>query len=315
MSADRLAFFYALGAVLLWSTVATAFKLTLAYMSPLQMLTAASTVSWLALLVITWQQGKLTGVVAEWASAPKFYLGLGALNPGIYYLVLFAAYARLPASQAQPLNYTWAIALTFLAGVVLKQKIRRRDWLAAALGYFGVLVIATRGDVLSFTAAMESPFGVGLALLSTVLWASYWILNTRRQSEPVISLLLSFSVATPVLWVASFCFGTGGSSGFASWTGIPWQGWLAVTYVGLFEMGITFFLWLKALRLTTNVSLISNLIFISPFISLVLLATIIGETIYPATVLGLVFIVGALLVQRVTAKSFVPLKQWRSRNR
>ena len=307
MSADRAALCYALGAVLLWSTVATAFKLTLTYMSPLQMLTAASTVSWLALLVITWQQRKLGGVLTEWRSAPTFYLGLGALNPGIYYLVLFAAYARLPASQEQPLNYTWAIALTFLAAVVLKQRIRRRDWLAAALGYFGVLVIATRGDILSFTAAMESPVGVGLALLSTVLWASYWILNTRRESEPVISLLLSFSVATPVLWVASFWFD--------SWQGIPWQGWAAVTYVGLFEMGITFFLWLKALRLTTNVSLISNLIFISPFISLVLLATIIGETIYPATVMGLVFIVCALLVQRVTAKSFVPLKQWRTRKR
>lgn len=305
MSTDRAAFGYAICAVLLWSTVATAFKITLDHMSPLQMLTVASTVSTLALLVITWQQKKLPLVATELRSAPGFYLMMGALNPGIYYLVLFAAYDLLPASQAQPLNYTWAIALTFLAAIFLNQRIRRRDWVAAALGYFGVLVIATKGDVLSFTQAMASPLGVGLALVSTLLWASYWILNTRRQSEPVVSLLLGFALATPALWAMSFLFG--------GWQSVPWQGWLAVTYVGLFEMGITFFLWLKALRLTSNVALVSNLIFISPFISLLLLAHIIGETIYPATLVGLVLIVVALLVQRLTPKSFLPPKRWRGR--
>ncbi len=64
---------------------------------------------------------------------------------------------------------------------------------------------------------------------------------------------------------------------------MPWQGWAAVSYVGLFEMGITFVLWLNALRLTRNTARISNLIFISPFISLLLLATIIGEEIHSST--------------------------------
>ena len=295
MSADRAAFFYAISAVLLWSTVATAFKITLMYMGPLEMVTAASTVSWLVLFAMTWQQGKLGQVTREWRSAPRFYCLVGALNPGLYYLVLFAAYDLLPASQAQPLNYTWAIALTFLAAVFLKQRIRRRDWLAAALGYFGVLVIATGGDILSFTQAMASPLGVGLALFSTLLWASYWILNTRRDSDAVVSLLLGFTVATPALWVVTWWFG--------DWTNIPWRGWLAVSYVGLFEMGVTFFLWLKAMRLATNMALISNLIFISPFISLLLLASVIGEAIYPATIIGLVIIVAALFVQRINLQA------------
>ena len=36
---------------------------------------------------------------------------------------------------------------------------------------------------------------------------------------------------------------------------------MAVTYVGLFEMGITFVLWLSALKSTNNTARISNLIF------------------------------------------------------
>ncbi len=84
-----------------------------------------------------------------------------------------------------------------------------------------------------------------------------------------------------------------------TWHSVPWQGWLAVSYVGLFEMGITFVLWLSALKLTTNTAKISNLIFISPFISLLLLATIIGETIAPSTIIGLGLIIVGLMIQQL----------------
>ncbi|MDM7484166.1 MAG: DMT family transporter, partial [Vibrio metschnikovii] len=84
-----------------------------------------------------------------------------------------------------------------------------------------------------------------------------------------------------------------------SWLTISWQGWLAVSYVGLFEMGITFVLWLSALKSTQNTARISNLIFASPFISLILLATIIGERIHPTTIIGLVFIISGLVIQQM----------------
>ncbi|MNG99249.1 hypothetical protein D3C79_584140 [compost metagenome] len=54
-----------------------------------------------------------------------------------------------------------------------------------------------------------------------------------------------------------------------------------------------------ALRHATNTAPISNLIFISPFASLVLLNLLIGETIHPATPIGLALIVAALLIQQL----------------
>lgn len=294
MAAERRAFLLALAAVLLWSTVATAFKITLTYLSPLQMVAAASVVSFLFLLTVILVQQRQQEIIPELRKHLRYYLALGLLNPLVYYLVLFQAYTLLPASQAQPLNYTWAIALTLMAAVFLGQKIRKRDWIACVLGYLGVLVIATRGDILGLN--FTSVAGVGWALLSTFLWAGYWILNTRHQSEPVLTLLLCFGISLPFSLAASWYW--------TDWSGIPWQGWAAVTYVGLFEMGLTFVLWLKAMKLTQNTAKISNLIFISPFISLVLLAVIIGETIYPATVIGLVLIISGLVIQ-----------QWRRRTR
>ncbi|WP_325891212.1 DMT family transporter [Grimontia sp. NTOU-MAR1] len=289
---DRLAIGYGLAAVLLWSTVATAFKITLSYMTPIQMLAAASVVSALSLAAVASFQGKLHLLTSTFAKRPLYYLLLGLINPLIYYLVLFKAYDLLPASLAQPLNYSWAITLTLMAALFLGQKIRKQDWIAAALGYAGVVVIATKGDI--FGLQFDSPLGVGLALLSTVLWAGYWILNAKNQADPVIGLLLGFLLSLP--------FSIGLSLYTSDWSGIPWQGWAAATYVGLFEMGITFVLWLNAMKLATNTAKISNLIFISPFISLILLSQIIGEQIHPTTLIGLLMIVVGLLIQQRKGK-------------
>ena len=285
---ERRALGFGISAVLLWSTVATAFKLTLQEFTPIQMLTVASLVSALVLFAICIIQGKMNQIIPTLFANPFYYLLLGLINPLAYYLILFKAYDLLPASQAQPLNYSWAITLTLMAAVFLGQKIRKQDWVACVLGYIGVVVIATKGNLLSLE--FESPLGVGLALLSTILWAGYWILNTKNKADPIVGVLLGFLIALP--FAIGLCLYEQ-----SSWD-ISLTGWFAVTYVGLFEMGITFVLWLSALRLTDNTARISNLIFVSPFISLLLLAYIIGEQIHPSTLFGLVLIVSGLVFQQ-----------------
>tara|TARA_Y100001956_G_scaffold11105_1_gene9921 strand:- start:633 stop:1514 length:882 start_codon:yes stop_codon:yes gene_type:complete len=287
---ERRALGFGLSAVLLWSTVATAFKLTLAEFSPIQMLTIASIVSSTALIAVCAFQGKLSQLSTTFLSNPWYYLLLGLVNPLAYYLILFKAYDLLPASQAQAINYSWAITLTLMAAVFLGQKIRKQDWVACTFSYAGVVVIATKGDVLGMQ--FDSPLGVALALLSTLLWAGYWILNTKNKADPVVGVLLGFLVALP------FAIGLTIFEG-ESFSQITAKGWMAVTYVGLFEMGITFVLWLSALKLTNNTARISNLIFASPFISLMLLSTIIGEEIHPSTLFGLVLIIAGLVIQQI----------------
>ncbi|MDN3608684.1 DMT family transporter [Vibrio ostreicida] len=290
---ERRALGFGLCAVLLWSTVATAFKLTLAEFTPIQMLTTTSIVSACALTAICAAQGKLSSVLSTFLANPMYYLLLGLINPLAYYLVLFQAYDLLPASQAQSINYSWAITLTLMAAVFLGQKIRQRDWVACSFSYAGVVVIATKGDVLGLN--FESPLGVGLALLSTLLWSSYWILNAKNKADPIVAVLLGFLVSIP------FAVGLSLYEG-AHWGQISLQGWLAVSYVGLFEMGVTFVLWLSALKLTKNTARISNLIFVSPFVSLLLLANIIDEQIHPTTLFGLILIITGLALQQVTIR-------------
>lgn len=290
---EKKALGFGVSAVLLWSTVATAFKITLDYFTVIQMLSVACFVSIIALFIIATYQKTIHQIFSVFINNPFYYLLLGFINPLFYYLVLFKSYELLPASQAQPLNYSWAITLTLMAGLFLKQRIRKQDWIACLLGYLGVIIIATKGNVLALQ--FDNLFGVSLALFSTLLWAGYWILNAKNRADPVLGLLIGFLVALPFTIALAFYEN-------ASWTHINIKGWLAVFYVGLFEMGITFFLWLSALRLTENTARISTLIFASPFISLLLISHIIGEKIHSSTLIGLILIVVGLLIQQFWRK-------------
>ncbi len=303
MTRETKALLFAMLAVLLWSTVATAFKLALERFSPIQVLFVATLTSFLSILIIILTQNKLQLLALTIKQKSLKFICLSLLNPCAYYLTLFSAYDLLPASEAQPLNYTWAIALTLFGAIFLKQKIRKRDWLACCMGYCGVLIIATRGDVvgMSFT----NTTGVLLALSSTLLWAAYWILNTKDKSDAVVSMCLCFLFGS--LWlIPALIYMEGFSFGFlfSSNTSL-----LAAIYVGMFEMGFTFVFWLMAMRFSSNTALVSNLIFISPFISLYLLSVFIGETIYPSTIIGLVFIVIGLLFQQISLPSLSKLKR------
>lgn len=292
MHDQKKAYMYGLATVLLWSTVASAFKLSLRYLDHIQLLLYANIVSIIVLTAIVTLQGKTRLV---FSCSGKQYLQsmmLGFLNPFLYYLVLFKAYDLLPAQEAQPLNYTWAITLALLSIPLLKQKIGLRDFTAAFVSYSGVVVISTHGDILNFS--FSSPLGVALALGSTVIWALYWIYNIKVDRDPVVSLFLNFVFGLP-LSLALCLFSS------SVWVSSPY-GLFGAVYVGIFEMGITFVFWLSALKLSENTAKVGNLIFISPFLSLVFIHFLVGEDILASTYIGLVLIVAGLLIQQLKAR-------------
>ncbi len=282
------AYLYAVSSVLLWSTVATAFKLTLRYIDYIQLLLFSSIVSAAILLVVMASQGKL-GALGGWTGRDWLRSALlGFLNPFLYYMVLFKAYSLLPAQQAQPLNYTWPITLTLLSIPLLGQKVKARSILAILVAFAGVIVISTEGRIGSLR--VDSPLGVSLAVGSSIIWALYWILNMRDGREETGKLL------------TGFCFGALYILITAALTGrlqVPsMRAVIGASYVGLFEMGLTFVLWLKALRLSRTTVQVSILIYFSPFLSLVLIHFFLGEDILPATIAGLVLIVAGIAIQQ-----------------
>jgi hypothetical protein len=75
------------------------------------------------------------------------------------------------------------------------------------------------------------------------------------------------------------------------------KGILAAVYVGVFEMGITFLFWLKALKMAETTDKVSNLVYLAPFLSLVFVHFILHEPVYYTTPVGLLLIICGIWLQ------------------
>jgi len=285
-------YLFAGGAVLLWSTVASAFKLSLRHLEPLQLVFFASVISAVVLFVILAVQNKILLLLRYPKKQLPICLLLGLLNPCLYYYALFEAYDRLPAQDALSINYSWPIMLVVLSIFILKQRVRILELIAISIAYFGVVIIATHGNL--FTLEFADPLGVGFALASTLVWATFWIINVKQESDLTITLFLSFVFALPALCIITYTV--------YPVFDVSLKGLAGATYVGLFEMGVTFVLWSSALRLSTTTAKVSSLAFATPFLSLLIIQVVVGEQIKTATLLGLILIVAGITLQEIINK-------------
>jgi drug/metabolite transporter (DMT)-like permease len=73
--------------------------------------------------------------------------------------------------------------------------------------------------------------------------------------------------------------------------------------VGVFEMGITFVLWLMAIRLAPRSDRISNLVYMAPFLNLLFASQVLGEKIYITTIGGIILLVTGIVIQNISSKN------------
>jgi len=289
MKKQTRAYLCASAAVIFWATSASVFKISLGYIDFVSLLFYASITSTGAFFIYILLSNRLSLLKGLSRKDYLYSALLGLLNPFLYYAVLLKAYSILPAQEAQPLNFIWPITLVLLSIPLLKQKIKSRDILATFICFAGVFIISSRGDILGFR--FTNPLGVSLATGSSIIWALFWIYNVRDKRDEVVRLFLNFAFGSFLTFLL-----------MVFWGGVQvpnLPGLLGAVYVGLFEMGITFLLWLRALKFSKTTAHVTNLIYMVPFLSLVLISFTIGETILPSTIIGLIFIVGGIILQRL----------------
>ena len=302
MKLQKKAYLFAFAAIACWSTIGSAFKLSLRFLSPVELLFYSSFTACTVLFAIMLVQGKIGLLTSLTLKQTTHSALLGLLNPFLYYVVLLKAYEVLPAQEAGTLNYIWPLILVLLSIPLLKQKISMMSILAILVSFAGIIIIASHPDGVLHPDGVPHPdgvlhpdgvthaTGVILAVGSAVFWALYWIYNIKDNREAVSKLFLNFCFGFLYTLVAIVATGK---------FRIPaWPGIAGAVYIGFFEMGITFVLWLNALKFSSTTAKVSNLIYLSPFISLIIIHFTVGETIYLSTVVGLVFLVTGILLQQ-----------------
>ncbi|MDD4663803.1 MAG: DMT family transporter [Caldisericia bacterium] len=291
LKSARFAYGYTLLAVACWSTVGTAFKLTLSHISPYQLVCYSTWFSTATLLMISWFTGKFPQLWETIKNSKQrwFILILGFLNPFLYYAILFQAYYILLAQEAMVLNYTWGIGIIILSGLLLKQKIYFYQMIAVIISFIGIVIIATKGSFFQYRPT--NLYGILLAIGTAWVWSFYWILNVRQKKDAVVMLTLQWCVGSLL------CL-------FLPWRGsINLPGILGSIYTGLFEMSLPFIAWFMALQAAENAASVTNLVFLSPFTSLIWIHLVVKEPIHPSSWIGLIWIIaGIWLNQPVTLR-------------
>ena len=171
---------------------------------------------------------------------------------------------------------------------MLGQRIRPIDLAALAVSFIGVLVISTRGEILSLRFA-NGP-GALLAVGSSVIWALYWLRNVRDRRGAVEKLSTNFLFGTVYIFVLLLILGR--------WPAVDGAALAGSIYIGAIEMAVAFLLWLGALSLSESSAKVSNLVFLAPFLSLVFIHHFVGESILPSSVVGLAIIVFGIWLQK-----------------
>ncbi len=286
------AYLYALLAILFWSTAASAFKVSLLYQDLVSLLLFASLTSLLVLGVVIVVTGKVKALRRLSYSQAAVSMLLGLFNPFLYYLVLFKAYDLLPAQEAMTLNYAWPLVLALLSAPILKHPLGLKSVIALIISFSGIVVIATNGKITALE--FQNLTGTSLALASSVIWALFWLLNAKSRLHESLKLFLNFFWGS--IYILLLIIITGNFPKPCLYA------ILSASYVGAFEMGITFILWLKALQLTKRTDKISQLVFLAPFLSLVFINIIVGETIQGYTITGLLLIVAGIILQQYDGK-------------
>ncbi|MGE5425386.1 MAG: DMT family transporter [Syntrophothermus sp.] len=292
MNNNRKAYIYALMAIACWSTIGSAFKISLRYLDFIHLLLFSSVSALLVLFIIILFQGKSRLLknlqIKDYVNSAV----MGGLNPFLYYLVLLRSYELLPAQEAGTLNYIWPLVLVLLSIPMLRQKISKWSILAIFISFMGIMLISTHGEIMNLK--FSNPFGVLLATGSALFWALFWILNIRDHREEVTKLFLNFCFGTLYILITVLILHSMGKLPFS----FDFHGLAGSLYLGIFEMGVTFVLWLNALKYATTTAKVSNLIYLSPFISLFLIHIFVGEKILVSTIAGLAFITAGIILQQ-----------------
>ena len=211
--------------------------------------------------------------------------GIGLPGVFLYYVFYYSGATRLPASQAFITNYLWPVMSIVFAVIILREKMSIPKVIAVAMSFAGVFTVAGN-DILSFSK--DGITGTLFCLAGAVCYGLFTILNKKSPYDKQISMTAAMLVAFLLSLIPAVTVGGGLRIGLSQLPGILWN--------GVFTMALANLFWSLALS-GGNTARISNLAYITPFLSLVWTFFILHEPINPLSVVGLCLIVGGIFIQ------------------
>jgi len=295
MSVERISYFYVLIAALLWGSVPAVAKLLLKNLNNLQVLLYSSLIASMSLFVIVMIQGKLPEIKNYKIKDYFTFAYMGSIGIFLYFIFLYAGLTFAPAQEAFIVNYTWPIWVIIFATIFLKEKLGIKKVIAVLLGFIGVYLVVTKGQIFSFS--IISLKGDLFALAGAVCYGIFSVLGKKQNYDRFISMFFYFSFAFVLTLVSTIIFSNIPPISLYELGGLIW--------LGIFTSALAHVLWFLALK-HGDIAKMSNMIFLTPFLALIYIYFLVGEEILISSIIGLFLIVFGIIIQSYNKKTITP---------
>ena len=278
-------YFYASISILLWSTTATVTKLLLGSLNSMQILFISSFFAFIFLLIVNAIKGNLNELKKIKLKDYLHIFCIGLLGTFLYNLFLYLGINNMQASQAFIINYLWPIMTVIFACILLKEKMTIRKMIAIVLSFIGVIIVTSNGNL---SIESSSLIGALFCILAAISYGLFSVLNKLKNYNKYLSMMLYYFSSFVVSLIYTLIS--------KEWY-IPRTNQLfGLLWIGLFTSAIAFTSWALALE-KGDTAKISNLAYVTPFLSLIWTGIILKEQIRIYSVIGLLIIILGIFIQ------------------
>lgn len=279
-------YLFVLLASILWGSTAAVGKLLLADLNNIQVLFFANLFAFLSLSIIVIFQKKIT-IIKTYTKKDYFtFAWMAFLGVFCYAFFLYGAIQLLPAQEAFIINYLWPIIVVVFATLILKEKLTWRKALGILCSFIGVVIVVTKGDFSNMQ--FGNILGILSAVAGAIVYGLFSVLGKKQNYDKSTSMMFYYGFSFIYAFIAVTVFSEIPSLSMYQLGGVMW--------LGIFTSGLAFVFWFLALKYGDTAKM-SNMIFLTPFLSLVYIYFLVGEKILISSVVGLVVIVAGILIQ------------------
>jgi len=194
----------------------------------------------------------------------------------------------------------WIVATTpvfmaILGWLVLKEMLDGVKVIGIAAAFIGVLLVVSDGNLASISIGRFGAPGDALILISAVNWSIFSALSRRGLKLYPAALMIFYVMLFGWLFTSVLFVGGGNTTELPA---LSFEGWLGVTFLGIFCSGLAYIAWYDALHALSTAET-GAFLYIEPLVAMVVAFLLLGEPITVASLLGgAIILFGVWLVNK-----------------
>ena len=276
--------------LILWGTFAAVSKMSLHSIDSLQAQFYLFGLAFICMTGICIQNGKFKEL--KHLDRKEVIRLIGYSVPSFLYYVFYLMSLKLiPAVEASMLNYSFPIMIVIFSIPMNGEKLDRLKVFSLLVGIIGVTIILTNGNLAHLK--LSNALGDLLALGAAICWG---IFSNQGKKNHVDTFLSNYIYTTVSFILAAFCmiyYSKFVLPGFHEFIGLLW--------LSLSNIVFGYYLWFRALKVADS-SLVANISFITPFVTLFFIMIFLGESIQYIQLIGLIIILAGMALEPIKSK-------------